>query len=62
MLHVQNLKKESKKIIERSRSMSKKVAHAAGGVLVKAGKAMGKLGSVGVKGISAVGKAVTKKK
>ena len=42
--------------------MSKKVAHAAGGVLVKAGKAMGKLGSVGVKGISAVGKAVTKKK
>jgi hypothetical protein len=36
--------------------------HAAGGILVKAGRAMGKLGKVSVGGLAAIGRAISKKK
>jgi hypothetical protein len=42
--------------------MGRTHGHVLGGILVKAGKLMGKVGSVSVKGLTAVGKAVTRKK
>jgi hypothetical protein len=36
--------------------------HTAGGILVKAGKLMGKLGKVSVGGLTAIGRTISKKK